>query len=246
MSSLLARAHRTVAQKCREGLNFGVADSLEDVVEAWSLVHDAYVRRGLIDPNELGIHTVPQAASPASLVTIARLGPLAVGTMTAVLDEEGGLPSDCVFRPQLDELRARGARLLELCLFADRREQIQRSFGAVLELMRLAFFFGAYTGVTDAVISVVPHHARFYSSYFAFEQVGGPIPHPVVKNTPVVLMHLDAQARMHGPRAAGFRYFLANPVPAEAYECRYRFDEAEVKASVIGGVLGRTATDPRV
>ena len=212
------------------GLHFDVARSIEDVIDAWGLVYIAYRRIGLIDPNPYELHTTPQAVGPQTAVMIARLGPVATGTLSAILDNPGGLPLDSVYARELNDLRSQDRKLMELGLFADRREDLARSFGAILEMMRLATYYGRHSGATDAVIGVHPRHARFYKRYLSFDVAGPETTYSTVNDRPVVLLRLDWNAKLKlSPMPPGVEYIAKNPLPPEAFAHRYQFDRSELE-----------------
>lgn len=219
---LLADGHRAERLEMpATGLDFGVARTMEEVLEAWRLVHDSYVRAGLIDPKPKGIHTVPQAMGPQSCVIVGRMEGHAVATMTAILDNPAGLPLDTVYKAELDALRASGRHLMELGLFADRRERISRSLPAILELMRYAFHFGMANDRTDGVIGVHPRHAAFYVKYFSFQVAGEPTTYATVKDRPVVLLRLDWQGLLNQEsKPEGLMYFVESPVARRVFDAR--------------------------
>lgn len=210
------------------GLSMGVARTMDEVVEAWSLVHDSYVRAGLIDPKPEGIHTVPQAAGPQAAVIVGRLGDVTVATMTAILDNPAGLPLDTVYKTELDAMRADGRRLMELGLFADRRERIGRSLTAILELMRYVFHFGMVNQRTDGVIGVHPRHAAFYTKYFSFRIAGRETTYATVKDRPVILLRLDWQKLLaQEPKPMGLAYFLEHRIAQESFAERFLWSGGE-------------------
>src|SRR4051812_40286455 len=134
----------------RSGLNFYVARTLEDVLEAWQLVYIAYRRAELIDANPFELHTMREAVGPQTLVVTGCLGPLSVSTLSVYLDNPAGLPLDSVYREQLAGLGGNGRRVMEVGLFGDRRDHMNRSAEGLFELMRFAFFYGMHNGVDDA------------------------------------------------------------------------------------------------
>jgi len=221
-----------VAKAQQAGLTFGVAQTLDEVLAAWRLVYSAYLRSGLIDPNPFELHTTPRAVGPHTAVIIARLGDVVVGTLSAMLDNPGGLPLDAVYPAELAALRREGRRLMELGLFADRREQLSRSLGTLLEMMRLATYFGIYNDRTDAVIGVHPRHAPFYVRYLAFNVIGQQSTHPGVKDHPVVLLGMNwLKEKNRATRSAGIRYIADNPVGEEAFRDRCSFQATAIQDS---------------
>jgi hypothetical protein len=225
-------------ERARSGLNFYVARTLEDVLEAWQLVYIAYRRAELIDPNPFELHTVPQAVGPQTLVVTGCLGPLAVSTLSVYLDHPGGLPLDSVYREQLADLRGEGRRVMEVGLFGDRRDHMNRSAEGLFELMRFAFFYGMHNRVDDAVIGIHPDHAAFYERFFGFERIGDAREYPTVKNNPVVPLRWDFRTKPKlDPLPKGLRYFAENQLPERVFASRFMFDPGQVAASPIAQFL---------
>lgn len=226
----------------RQGLDFGVARTLDEVTEAWRLVYGSYRRKKLIDPNPLQIHTSVPASGPQATVFVGRIGPLAVTTLTAIRDSTVSLPLDRVYSEELNALRAQGRQLMEVSLFADRREDLARTADALLQLMRYVWEWGRLTGVTDFVIGVHPRHARFYSKAFGFEQVSNERTYAAVNNHPVVMLRGEPAVQLKRmPLPRGLEYFSQNPVPAEEFAGRYMFPQGEMEGSVIRAFLARPA-----
>jgi len=206
------------------GLNYRPAANAEEVCDAWALVYEAYVRTGLIDPNPHSLHTYPQILDSEYVVIIGQIDSLTVSTLSAYVgDAPGSLPLESIFANEIDEFRQQGKRLLELGLFADRRQHIFRSFDALLELMRFTTYFGICQGCSDAVIGVHPDHVGFYERILGFEAHGTVKPHPGVRGHPAVLMQMDwsRQSSREVP-AKGIRYFLDHPLDASAFAERCR------------------------
>ena len=207
------------------GLEFKVAQTVQDVSEAWQLVYYSYLRARLIKPNPACTHTVPQAMlADKSIVICGRIEQVTVSTMSAYHDDgEHGLPLDTVYADELNRLRDSGRRLVEIGLFADRREKIQRSMEALLELMRWTTYFGVHGGATDAIIGVHPHHAAFYTRLLGFDAIGETRSYETVNGAPVMLLRLDWYERIKQsslPKALA--HILANPVTPEEFEHRYQ------------------------
>jgi hypothetical protein len=224
------------------GLSFAVATTLDEVLEAWQLVYRAYLRIGLIDAHEFGIHTNPHAVSPNATVVVGRIRGETVSTMTGIHDSEAGLPLDAVYREELDRLRQAGRRLTEVGLFADRRVEFRRMLGALLGLMRLAFYWGYGEGWSDIVIGVHPHHARFYEQLIGFETLGAVRSYSVVNDRPVVLLGLNpAERAKTQPLPRGLASFLRHPPPPGTFDHRFRFDAVSLARSPLAGYLAYRA-----
>ena len=216
------------------GLNYFVAQTLDDVIEAWRVVYAAYERDGLIQPNPYSLHTNPQAIGRNTMVVTACIGPVPVGTISAYADGPGGLPLDTVYKDQLDSLRGAGRRLMEVGLFADRREHLNRSAEGLFELMRYAFFFALYHPADDIVIGVHPRHAAFYERFLGCERIGPVTTYPIVRDRMVVLLRLNLRnARQHDPLPKGLAYFFENQVSPALFGHRFDFKEQTVLGSIV-------------
>ena len=234
ISSTTADHRESPAETSPNGLFFDVARTVDDVIVAWRLVYSSYLQAGLINPNPARIHTVRQAIGPSAVVMCGQLKRLVVSTLTAYMDGQDGLPLDSTYPDELQALRDKGKVLLELGLFADRREHIHRSTEAVLELMRFGTYFGVHSGATHGVIGVHPRHVEFYTRLLAFDVIGPEKTYSLVNEHPVVLLQLDwhAKAKLAKP-PRGLAHFLRNPVPAEAFEGRARLDDQAIAGSPI-------------
>jgi hypothetical protein len=222
------------------GLHYRPAQDADEVTEAWNLVHDAYVRAGLIAGNRFGIHTYPQILDDDFAVILGEIQGVPVSTLSAYVGRErGSLPLESIFGYEIQGLRDQGKQLLELGLFADRRQFMFRSFDSLLELMRHATFFGLTQGCTDAVIGVHPEHASFYRRILGFDHCGEIKPHPGVKGNPAVLMHLDWDKQLNlEKQPRGIRYFLDHPLGPEAYANRCQ--ELKLAPEVIRAISDQT------
>jgi hypothetical protein len=228
-------------ERARSGLNFYVARTLEDVLEAWQLVYIAYRRAELIDSNPYELHTMQQAVGPQTMVVTGCLGPLSVSTLSVYIDHPGGLPLDSVYKDELANLRQEGRRIMEVGLFGDRRDHLNRSAEGLFELMRFAYFYGVYNNVDDVVIGIHPDHAAFYKRFFAFEQFGDRRDYPTVKNNPVIPLRLNLRSvAALDPLPKGLRYFADNQLSERVYSNRFTFDPAQVAASPIAQFLSNS------
>jgi len=224
--------------KTPSGLTFRVAQSIDDVVNAWRMAYKAYRRRGLIEPNRHRLHTAPQAVSRHSAVIIGCMNQVNVTTLTAIADQENGIPLDRLYGEELTSLRRQDRKLVEVGFFADRRDELGRTTEALFQLMRYAYYYGIFNGATDFVVAVFPRHAKFYTRALGFEVCGQIKRYPVVKNHPVVLLRLDVQASLQKPPLpVGLEYFSNNPIPEESFNGRFDFSENPIVGSPLQSYL---------
>lgn len=239
----LASSNPAVVDRPGAGLHFEPAATLPDVIDAWSLVYDAYFRAGLIRGNPYGVHTVKHAIQSNSTVIRGRIEGRTVCTISAYFDQPNvGLPLDQVYPDELGSLRDQGRTLMEIGLFADRRKHIERSIEALLELIRQVYYFGVHFGTTDGVIGVHPRHAAFYRRMIGFEPIGEEKTYALVNDRPVVLLRLDWQDKCKQPHLPrGLRYFRDNPLPPQTYAQRCVLNEHRIAGSPIQQFIKQSA-----
>jgi len=224
------------------GLVFQCAKNHNDVLCAWQLVYTAYRRKKLIHPNRQRLHTTQYAAGAHSAIFTGYIGPVVVSTMTGILDNSIGLPLDRVYRSELDELRAQGRKLMEISLFADRRENLARSSAALLQLMRWVWHWGMLEGVTDFVIGVHPRHARFYSRAFGFEPAGPERVYPAVNDHPVIYLRGEPEVQLaRNPMPRGLEFFSQNQIDPADFAGRYAFPRHEMAISPMSEFLAHSS-----
>ncbi len=233
-----AEPQRQSRPQARTSLTFRVADTLDDVQQAWSLVYDSYCRQELIRPNAHRIHLVPEAVRPGSAVIVGLIRDEVVSTMTLYPDGDGALALDRVYSSVLDDLRHTGRRLVEVGLFADRRERISRSVSALMELMRYTFFYAVSIDATDIMIGVHPHHAGFYQRCFGFEVCAETAGCPSVNGSPMVPLRLaipETYGQDKLPR--GLAYFKSLPLNATTFDHRAELTPQTTSGTRIGAFL---------
>ncbi len=166
------------------------AETLRERQEAFSLVHDEYLRQGYIPcPTRSGMIYRLHHLLPTSLTLLLKDRDTTVGTLTIVRDMDlFGLPMDKVYGEELKILRRQGRRLAELSALAVRRSYCLQSL--FMLLVRAAYVYATKMRVTDFCIMVNPRHADFYRSIFLFEDLGPVRPYPFV-NAPAVALRAD-------------------------------------------------------
>lgn len=220
-------------------LRFGVATSLADVVDAWRLVYRAYRRIEIIPPNAQGIFTSGWAVGSHVAVLAGWMGARIVSTLTVIPDSGNGLPLDEVYAPQLNKLRDAGATLIEYGLFADRRANLMRGRESLLQMMAWAYHFSMLRDMTDCVIGVHPHHARFYMRLFGMRPVGGPSHYASLNRASVQLLHGSVERSMQ-ERPEGLARAMAQTMDARRFEERFGFEASIVRGSPIDAFLRGT------
>lgn len=192
------RSRRKLAMLKRSGLfgqeTLGVrierACSLDDLREAYRLVHEVYAQTGYIRPEPCRLRMRMFETSPEMATFIAKVDGRVVGVISIIGDSpELGLPSDAAFKADLDALRVRGARLCE----ATNQVVIEkyRKSAVATELMRCAVAHLTTVGYGEVVATVCPSHYGFYQ-LMNFRQVGTERSYSDKIHDPVVALSMDA------------------------------------------------------
>jgi len=171
------RRRRLILSKIPECLSKRIvkvsfASKKEDFEKAFTLLYECYHAAGLVPDLPEQIFFTPYQALPKSRVCLARnikTGQV-TSTGTLVLDSELGLPSDCIYKDLLDELRSQGRRLAEITCLAAKTDVHSRN--GIFYVFRLLYRYAAAKGATDLVISINPKHSEFYELILLFKRYG--------------------------------------------------------------------------
>ena len=96
-------------------LNLEVARHPEDMAEAFELLYEQYRRMGYVRQHASRLRVTWWDALPGAVRIVARQGGRIVGTLGLVPDSDAGLPADTVASSQLEDMRANGRVMYEVC-----------------------------------------------------------------------------------------------------------------------------------
>jgi hypothetical protein len=197
----LVRSMVRIDDAALTGIVVNVASSVEEMEGAARLVHDAYVARGLIDPQPAGVRITPHGLLPSTVVFVARVGSRVVGTCSLVLDSPLGLPLERAFGTEVRELRDRGERLAEVEALAVATEH--RRVGVSYLLNKLMWRTASLLEVDRLLVSVHPRTAPLYQASLLFQRMGAERGYPGLKKAArAVLLNLDLRTAPERLRAA--------------------------------------------
>lgn len=185
------------------------ANNREMRESAYRLAYEAYHRKGYIPEEAAGLLANRFDALPdtVTLLALERHGERrTAGTLSMMFDSSLGLPSDEIFRDEVDSLRHSGRWLVEVCRLA-----ISDAHANSRDLLALfcsvpASFAMRVRGFTDLLLEVNPRHVPFYRRLLKFEILGSERPCPRVNGAPAVLLRIDllaAQAELQRLRTLG-------------------------------------------
>ena len=171
----------------------------QELLDALRLVQRRYELRGYLpggaDHADLTLYHV----LPGSRTILIKAAERIVATATYVPDSPLGLPSERVFGPEVQEIRAAGRRIVEISGLAieesvranDRTNLAVWLFHTIEDLAR------ASGNTDDLVITVNPRHVSYYSGRLGFNRVAGPRPFAAVQGADAVLLRHTKEAEVH-------------------------------------------------
>lgn len=159
-----------------ETLRFKVAETEDELSQAFKLLHDAYVREKLMDPHPSGMRVTKYHALPSTTTLIAIENNVVVGTVSLIRQSAFGIPLKAIF--DLSAVPA-GARLAEVSALAIKKDHLRQRGRILFPLLKFLFHYSKdYFGVTHFVIAVNPKWIDFYKSILNFK----PLSKKVVSN----------------------------------------------------------------
>jgi hypothetical protein len=175
-----------------------MARCFSDRLEAFKLLQISYEKAGLSDSN--AIRATKHQLLPQSRVFVTKSGNEVVATLSLIPDGPEGLPMEPTYSDEINRLRDRGLFVAEVGCFADRRQDPLRFIENFCHLTQFMAQYAFLAKIDGFVIAVHPRHARFYKNFVCFEEVGGLVNYPSVKNRPAVALFLEFErARVTAP-----------------------------------------------
>jgi hypothetical protein len=219
-----------------------------ELLEAYRLVHDAFVEEGLLEENPQRLRLRPYELVPDTATFIAKSAHRVIGVMSVVPDSSDlGLPSDRVFGAELERLRRAGRKVVEITNLAVAPDF--RRTSAFLELSRAVTAHVVEHGFDDGFVAVSPKHVLYFKRILRFEPWGTLRSYRADAQDPVEGLRLDVHGFERALRAVDALlgdtaplhswFFDQNPFRGQTREnqrlaeCRFLADD--VPNSLMGG-----------
>ena len=182
-------------------LLFKLAETRSEREQAFRVLHDMYLRRGLIDPAESGLRCNVFSVLPSTALFVGMRETEVLSTMSLIEDSALGLPMEDLYSREITRLRSKRRRLAEVGALAVARGY--RGKGLALMMYNLMFRWAHfYRGVDDLVIAVNPRVADFYETILFFERIGEERIYASLKDAPAVALRLDLRTAVGKYRRA--------------------------------------------
>jgi hypothetical protein len=171
---------------------FQLAQTRAELEACFRLLHDEYVRAGLMNPDPSGMRVTLYHALPTTSMLMCRYGQKVVGTVTLIRKSKLGFPMQRAFN--LDEVFQIGGNVAEVSALA-----ISSRFHAPRELvlipmLKFLYEYAEYRFDTrHLVIAVSPRQIGFYEKLLCFCRLHQHFVrhYDFVKNAPAVGAYLD-------------------------------------------------------
>ncbi len=188
-----------------------LARSEDELLQAFGLTYESYIRAGLAIDNPSGLRLTPYHLLPSSEVIVAQLEQTVVSTISLFGDGKLGLPMQSMYQREIEVLRNRGYRLAEVGSLADRRASPRRFLTVFAEMGRLLAQVANARNVDTLVAVVHPKHAKLYKRVLGFKQIGDHTDCPYANGNPAeaLYLHFDDYlgTELHNQ-------FFGEPIPA--------------------------------
>ncbi len=188
-----------------------IADTQEELEEAYRLLHDSYVSMKLMDKQPHGLRCNIYTFLPYTTTLIAKYGREIVGTVTLIKDSQIGLPSDHDYKKENDVYRCQNFKLVEVSALAISEKFRNKGHSASLLLMKYLYnYSGYYMDASMLICAVHPRAEDFYKALFGFEKNGKVIKYDFAKGALAIHLSLGFKdKKLHEEMVAEF--FRNNP-----------------------------------
>lgn len=151
-------------------LQLKIADSREELEDCFSLLHDAYVASGFMQPDPSGMRVTIYHALPTTTTLCAKWDGEVVGTISLIRESAFGFPLQKIF--DLSAVRQKGGNLAEVSALAV-HPKFRKTGGAILfPLMKFMYEYATeYFDTRHLLIAVNPNRIEMYESLLFFERL---------------------------------------------------------------------------
>jgi hypothetical protein len=201
-------------------LEVKIASERADLESAFRLLAAGYRARGYEMPSTKLFRYSPYHVLPDTVTVVAKDRDRVVATLSLVPDTSLlGLPMECIYARELNELRREGRRLAEPTSLAD-CDLAAREFLLVFKtFIKVIFQYHVRRGGDSWVITVNPRHRNFYLKVLGFEPLGPCRSYPYVQDHPAEAFFLDRELLV-SKAPEMHRFIFGAPLPEPVLKVR--------------------------
>lgn len=181
--------------KQNSNLETRLASTLADYRKAFSLLHDCYVAKGLMEPHSSGMRCSVHSFLPHNrvIVVVDKNTDEVVGTVSLILDNSMGLPAESEYLEEVDVVRRmRKGKLIEVSALAIDKKY--RNQAHAIQFMLNKYLYLYCRDILKASMYCIVIHPKaelFYSALMEFKALGEIIEYKFVKGALARFMFLD-------------------------------------------------------
>lgn len=151
-------------------LELKIAETRDELVACFSLLHDAYVESGFMQPTPSGMRVTIYHALPTTTTLCAKWDGRVVGTISLIRESAFGFPLQKIF--DLSPVRQKDGILAEVSALAVHRD-FRKTGGAILfPLMKFMYEYATkYFDTRHLLIAVNPNRIEMYESLLYFRRL---------------------------------------------------------------------------
>lgn len=173
-----------------------VAETRQELEQAFGLLHDCYVGQGLMHPHDSNLRCNAFTLLPETTTIVVMYKNEVVGTVALIKDSPLGIPSDKEFSSENHDLRRSQRRLIEVSAFAVKKSFRQKGHAVSLMLMKYLYNYSQLMDGNCLVCTVHPRAQDFYEALWLFKRRGPVVKYEMVNKAAAVHMHLDLNEEM--------------------------------------------------
>ncbi|MEC9282880.1 MAG: hypothetical protein VX642_09220, partial [Bdellovibrionota bacterium] len=142
------------------GIKIKVAETKEEIEQAYKILHDTYLETNLIDKESSGLRVTKYHALPTTTLCVVKHFEKVIGTFTIIQDSIFGLPIDVT--SDITELRKRNSKIAEISSLAIAKESGLRRGKLMFPVINFIYLYCQEVGNINALVAVVNDTAKFF------------------------------------------------------------------------------------
>lgn len=151
---------------------FKIAETKQEIEQAFTVLYDSYVEQGLMDSNENRIRVTKFHALPSTTMLIVKYLDEVIATMSAISDSPMGLPLESCW--DISELRKKNLKLVEVGALAIKSGFRSRQGKILLPFCKFMMEYTyKYMKADGAIISINASVKDFYRAILLFKNYEG-------------------------------------------------------------------------
>jgi len=147
-------------------ITYKIADTPDLLLQSYRLVYQRYLEVGFCKTNSVQAYYGFHDLLPDTRTFIAEIDGKVIATLSVILDNSAGLPSDHIFSSEVNGFRKLNRKIAEISRFAVHSYYKKYSIAIFQYLFQLLYHsYVISSDVTDCIILVEPRHCKVYKKF---------------------------------------------------------------------------------